>query len=69
MCKCNRENFEVRLYKHHHSNGNGTTSWHPIVSDWSFLHCLKCGDAWRTKAKYIKSLPGAGACRCYQKQD
>jgi hypothetical protein len=48
-----RENWRVRQYKCNHSAFNG---YRYTPSDYSSIHCLECGRAWRTKAKYVDEI-------------
>lgn len=52
-----REQFWRVLQRNcHHSAFAG---YHRTYSDYSSVICMKCGGAWRTRAKYVDDLPNA----------
>lgn len=58
-CKCrprDKSNYAVRERNCNHSyfeSPRGARHY----SDYSLVACKKCGGLWRTKAKYVASLP------------
>ena len=54
-CTCGtRENWVVTMWRHNRSAFNG---YHYTDSDYSQVHCTKYLGVWRTKAKYVETLP------------
>ena len=58
VCKCKPRKTVIVNWKCNYSAFNGYR-WTP--SDYSLIKCLKCGQYWRTKAKYVDSLPAESA--------
>jgi len=62
-CQCAGTRDEKRKFwvvtdrECNHSAFNG---YHWTPSDYSRIECSRCGRAWRSKAKYVDSLPDAG---------
>jgi hypothetical protein len=54
MCQCDKKFFRVRVRRGNYSAFNG---YKFTSSDYSALHCLRCGDEWRTKAEYVRKTP------------
>ena len=52
--KAKRKRWIVLMRNHHRSAFAG---YHWTPSDWSSVGCLDCGGIWRTKAKYVDTLP------------
>lgn len=65
MCKCDRSNWRVIVYKHHHTRTNGTTQIKPIRSTRSCVYCSACDARWETTAKYVQTLRGPRHCICF----
>lgn len=54
-CTCdNRKGWRVNRYKCHFSAFNG---YKQTYSDFSEIVCESCAGRWRTKARYVESLP------------
>jgi len=53
-CKCDRRHWRVIQRNCNHSAFNG---YHRTPSDYSSLQCTYCGHCWRTKARYVDSIP------------
>lgn len=59
-CTCKGEraermkNWEIWQYKCNYSAFSG---YNYTPSDYSEIHCKACGYVWRTKSKYVNSLP------------
>lgn len=54
VCKCKPREIRVIHRKCNYSAFNG---YHKTPSDYSLVVCLKCGQLWRTKAKYAEGAP------------
>lgn len=62
MCHCDESrkrvvsnrNWGVSDYKSNHSAFNGYRS---TSSNYSQVHCLSCRATWRSKGRYVDSLP------------
>lgn len=57
---CGSEDLEVLTYRANYSAFSGYR-W--TASDYSEVHCRKCGKIWRTKAEYVDVLPMAEDAR------
>jgi hypothetical protein len=55
-CKCDRKHWRVCT---RHGNRSAFNGYHLTWSAWSQLRCLFCGHFWRSKAKYVASIPDA----------
>lgn len=56
VCKCNNPDWEVVQYKCNYSDFEYPKG-KCHRSEWSGVVCNSCGAYWRTKAKYVDSLP------------
>lgn len=55
-CNCNKPDWVIIHYKHNHSAFE-SPKYAPHYSEYSTVYCNSCGGLWRTKAKYVESLP------------
>lgn len=56
-CRC--DNRDAWAVVHYHCNFSAFNGYHYTPSDYSLVQCGRCGARWRTKAKYVDSLPSS----------
>lgn len=57
-CRCTGEERRRRWrVVQYHCNYSAFSGYHYTPSDYSLVTCDGCGARWRTKAKYVETLP------------